>query len=106
MTTKALLQPTRTITLLMWSSLNRRCCFRVADGKTVDRYTATEVDADFGRGFLVAKQGQNPGALPYRTNLGGAPMNGDSCTCKGHIRWGKCRHASGLRTLIARGKIQ
>ena len=66
-----------------------------------DLYVVRRVPAAFGYAFHVRKLGSPDSA--YHVNLS---ADGDhSCECKGHLRWGHCRHVGALLALIARGKV-
>jgi hypothetical protein len=72
----------------------------------LDKYLATdyflsEIRADWGRAFEVRKP--LPDGTVYHVHLD-AEL-GDSCDCKGHIRWGRCKHASAVKALIAQGRL-
>lgn len=86
--------------------MTRIVCFLVRDGKKEDRYIATEVECDFGRAFEVQKLGEGAETVEtYHTNLGGGRYNSDTCDCLGGQKWGHCKHAEGLRALLAAGKL-
>src|SRR5262245_47876883 len=97
-------RPARTIRLLAYLARHRSGLFQVTEGAVCDHYHFAEVPADFGRGFRVSKL--TPGTAPesYDVNVGG-PGEPASCECKGHTRWGHCRHVSGLLKLIDLGKL-
>jgi hypothetical protein len=67
-------------------------------------YYVHEIPAQFGRGFHFAKFASEGGET-HDCNVGdeqGAPA---CCDCKGHERFGYCRHVSCARALIAAGKL-
>lgn len=61
---------------------------------------------DFGpsvRAFRVTKILGKPGEPDhYDVTLSDA---GDTCECKGFIRWGRCKHTGALRCLVRRGTL-
>jgi hypothetical protein len=99
-------KPTRTIRLLSFLPESRSGLFRVTEGKDVALYHFAEAPADFGRAFLVEKA--TPGGTAilerYHVNVGGEGEP-PTCPCKGHSRFGYCRHVSGLLKLIEEGKL-
>jgi hypothetical protein len=70
-------------------------------------YFVGPIKADFGRGFKVEKIGWEvpEDEREYHVNVGGGHNNGNLCDCKGHLRWGHCKHEAGLATLVRRGLI-
>lgn len=69
-------------------------------GAEVFTYRLLEVPVDFGRGFRLEKVDGSEG---YWVHLDDA--TGDSCDCKGCLKWHHCKHAESLRALIANGKV-
>jgi hypothetical protein len=75
----------------------------VTEGKEVDHYFATPISSDYGEAWIVQKlvkpsdpEGHaNPA---YHVNLD-RQIGRHSCECKGHLRWGRCRHVEGLLAL-------
>ena len=61
-----------------------------ANGKTtISTYVAEDVPHEDGRGFALIK----PDGETYHLEL----INGvASCDCKGHVRWGRCKHAAAI----------
>jgi hypothetical protein len=74
---------------------------RIRVGKEEADYFLTELAADFGRGFQVEKI-CGTAEESYHVNLNGTET---TCSCKGHLRWQKCKHADGLAALIAAGRL-
>ncbi len=72
---------------------------KIAVGKEEADYFLLEIAADFGRGFTVEKIG---GTEKYAVNIDGDKR---TCECKGHTRYGHCKHGDGLAALIAAGRL-
>jgi hypothetical protein len=64
-------------------------------------YHLTAIASDWGRAFEVRKLAADGGEI-YHVNL---TSDGTTCDCKGHERWGHCKHAEALVALQARGKL-
>jgi hypothetical protein len=75
---------------------------RITAGKQSADYFLTEIPTDFGRGFRVEKIGLEVKDGPYHVNLDGGNK---LCDCKGHLKWGHCKHGDGLAALIAAGRL-
>jgi hypothetical protein len=67
-------------------------------GKKQDAYALAEIGADAGRGFELTK---NDGTV-YHVNADGMMS---SCDCKGHLRWGHCKHLDALLALQVAGRL-
>jgi hypothetical protein len=85
---------------LMWAGTERVLVIteitqRVKAGPKVevDFYRLRRIPADWGQAFEVLKL--EAGSEAYNVHLDS--QLGDTCCCKGFLRWGKCRHASALR---------
>jgi hypothetical protein len=79
--------------------------FAVTEGDKTDRYFFQPMACDFGAAaYLVEKWSDVVQAVveEYHVSLDGKES---SCECKGHLRWGHCRHVEGLSALIAAKKI-
>jgi len=75
--------------------------FCISDGKKSQFYTFREIPCEIGgRGFAVHRLGM--GTL-YHVRVGKAEDR--SCECMGYLRWGHCKHISGLMALIKQGKL-
>jgi hypothetical protein len=73
--------------------------------ETEERYFVSRVPADFGEGYFVEKIGPEAEESRYHVHLS---ADGNSCECRGHLRWGhktQCRHVAGLLALKARGQL-
>jgi hypothetical protein len=65
------------------------------------QYHLTRLPSDFGTAFELRKSACC-GEEVYHVLLNGAES---SCECKGHLRWGKCKHVSALARLLEMGRI-
>ncbi len=83
------------------SAVNPYHVIRVTEGKQLDHYAVTPIPSDWGTAFEVVKLGAEQ-EEPYHVNLAGADS---TCDCKGHLRWGHCRHAEALAALKAAGRL-
>jgi hypothetical protein len=72
---------------------------RIAVGKVAADYLLDMIPADFGRGFRLAKAGEE---TAYHVNLS---ADGRLCDCPGHSRWGHCKHADGLAALTTASRL-
>jgi hypothetical protein len=73
------------------------------DGKTA-RYFLRRVPSDFGEAFSLEKfasQGNEDGEV-YHVLL---EQDGFSCDCKGHLRWGHCKHSGAILKLKELSKL-
>lgn len=68
---------------------------------TTSRYAVSEYLGDGGRCFRVAKPIGQGGERQF-VLLGG---NYDECTCTGHEKQGRCKHASAMRLLYEQGQL-
>jgi hypothetical protein len=74
-------------------------------GKLVVDYFLTRLAADYGIAWEVEKVDPKPGEEErYHVNLD-PQEGGHSCDCKGFLRWGHCKHSSGLWALHNAGKL-
>jgi hypothetical protein len=64
-------------------------------------YYVLPIPADFGRGFSWEKFGVEGGEI-YHVCIDGER---GTCDCKGHERWGHCKHVDCTQALIAAGKL-
>jgi hypothetical protein len=65
-------------------------------------YPLAEIAVDYGRGF-EARKSSTDGGEAYRVHFD--RDTGDSCTCRGFLRWSRCKHRDALATLIKRGVV-
>jgi hypothetical protein len=95
-------KPARSIAILWPLTSATPGTVRITVGQESAEYTVSRLDADFGRAFRVRKAG----ALEaYCVNLAAGQHQHSSCECKGWLRYGHCRHVSGLLALVAAGKL-
>lgn len=89
--------PPRTIRLVRPPSRGGVGVFSIAEGtRRPQFYVLVEVPCQIGgRGFAVHRLGM--GTL-YHVRVGRPDDN--SCECLGFLRWGRCKHVSGLKALI------
>jgi hypothetical protein len=70
-----------------------------------DYWLAPIPDAAFGQGYTMTKaataENPEPGT-PYAVNVDGERS---TCECKGHLRWGHCRHVESLLALQKAGRL-
>ncbi len=75
--------------------------FYITNGWDSQFYTFREIPCEIGgRGFAVHRLGM--GTL-YHVRVGGPEER--SCECLGFLRWGHCKHVSGLAALIQQGRL-
>jgi hypothetical protein len=70
-------------------------------GRQSDQYFVSRIPSDFGRGFCLEKIGDAE-STAYHVNLSDA---GNSCECRGFLRWDRCKHADGLAALVKAGRL-
>jgi hypothetical protein len=99
-TTRTRKRPARRIGLTIRPEGRAVGAVDIAIGKAAASYQVTEVQADFGRGFLVEKIGDASAA--YHVNAEGERR---MCECLGFLRHAHCKHADGLAALIAAGRL-
>lgn len=75
------------------SDVNPFFVIRITENEKVDYYRVHPKEG--GRAFVVSKM---PDGEHYNVVDG-------TCTCKGHVRWGHCRHAAGLKALQKAGGL-
>ena len=69
-------------------------------------YWLTPMPSDFGRCFELKKfVACGPEIYQVCVDTSASRGKADACCCKGYLRWGKCKHVSALRALIALGKL-
>ncbi|MDY3558009.1 hypothetical protein R5W23_000729 [Gemmata sp. JC673] len=93
--------PARTVRLVYPPNADGIGVFCIALNGTAQFYTFCEIRCDIGgRGFAVHRLGQ--GEL-YHVRVG-RPED-TSCECLGFLRWGYCKHVTGLAALIRNGRL-
>lgn len=92
-------RPARSIGLCVRPDADSAGVVRIHVGEEAHDYLLTEFAADFGRGFLLQKIGHD---AAYHVNL---DAGNRTCECKGHLKWGRCKHADGLAALVAAGRL-
>ena len=73
-----------------------------------DVYHVEEVPAPDGRAFLLHREAAAVEADPdHEERYGVFIANGQDhlCECKGHARWGRCKHVQALAALLSQGHI-
>src|SRR5262249_1840728 len=90
-------RPARSIRLCVRPDAHSAGVVRIRVGREAHDYLLTEFAADFGRGFLLQKIGHGDA---YHVHLDSGKR---TCECKGHLKWGYCKHADGLAALVAAG---
>lgn len=72
--------------------------------RETSRYWIDAIPSDWGRAFLVEKQGD--GSQPneeYHVLIENAQDG--SCECLGFLRWGHCKHLAAVRKLLELGQL-
>lgn len=93
--------PPRTIELVRPPDEYGVGVFRITVGTKSQFYAVREIRCEIGgRGFAVHRLGM--GTL-YHVRVG-KPADCE-CECLGWLRWGKCKHVSGLLALVRRGLL-
>jgi hypothetical protein len=78
---------------------------RIQAGKVVTDYFLTRLACDYGFGFELEKI-LPPDGEDGRYHVHFDPAeDGHSCSCKGFVRWGHCKHADGLAALLKAGQL-
>jgi hypothetical protein len=76
-------------------------------GKQVDRYLLHTIPTDFGNGALAFEVDKLDSDLAtvetYHVLLNGAE---NTCDCKGHERWGHCKHRKGIQAAVTSGRLR
>jgi hypothetical protein len=65
-------------------------------------YHLSALASDWGRAFRLVKVTDDGTRPVYAVNLS---ADGPTCDCKGHERWGHCKHVESLLALQAKGKL-
>jgi hypothetical protein len=74
----------------------------ITRGRDTADYLLAPLPSGPVRYFLVQKIGRDGMEPPYFVSLAGDER---SCDCQGHRRYGHCKHADALATLIAAGRL-
>ena len=99
---RARVKPLRTVRLTVAPiPEDKNFVVTICEGKKQDDYICHTIPVDYGTGFVVEKVA-DPDQKSYHVNLYGKY---GSCECRGHLRWGHCRHVGGLLTLRKSGKL-
>ena len=78
---------------------------RIAVGKLSTDYVLQPLRSEVGgRAFQLTKAGLEAGGEVYHVLLTGDPRQ-DSCSCKGFVAHGHCKHRDGLAALAAAGRL-
>lgn len=76
----------------------------ITEGKKVEEYLLwRQPSFPYTHGFRLAKMGTDTDG--YDVLLDQAKPELSTCECKGFLRWGHCKHVSGLRALMTCGKV-
>jgi hypothetical protein len=83
--------------VLRWDAASKT--LRIIDGRTDERYVVEAIRHE-GRllGYRLRKESDGE---RYDIDLAAG-----TCDCRGHTRWGYCKHDAGIRKLIDRGDLQ
>jgi hypothetical protein len=71
-------------------------------GHNEEAYRLSRVPSDYGRGFLLEKQGAGAEESTYHVNLNGQQS---TCECRGFLGYKHCKHLEGLAALDKAGKL-
>jgi hypothetical protein len=76
----------------------------ISVGKHSGYYIGRAIPTDFGVGFALEKQSESGTAETYHVNI--CDLDGHHlCDCRGHGRWGHCKHSAGIAALVRAGKF-
>lgn len=67
-------------------------------------YWIDRIPSDYGHAFELRKFVAHGGET-YHVCVDDGRGRADTCECKGFLRWGRCKHTSALRALIAANKL-
>jgi hypothetical protein len=73
---------------------------RITVGKEATDYLFRWLPPDCGKAVELTKLAADGRNEVYHLDL--AADGGPSCDCKGHTRWGRCKHVDGLLALLNR----
>jgi len=88
--------------MLLPSETNPFAVVRIAVNRKATDYRVSALSSDFGQGFAVEKIDPATEPETYHVNLN---PQGNTYDCKGHARWGHCKHADGIAALLKAGKL-
>lgn len=75
-------------------------------GTKYSTYWLLPLVSDFGLAYQFQASRTRPaGAMQLDAYDVLIEVDGDSCTCPGHLRWGACKHVAALKLLIERGTL-
>jgi hypothetical protein len=96
-------KPVRTVRVAVGPSEdNPYSIIVIRQGNTWDDYAVKRLPSDFGAAYSVEKTFNGDGTV-YHVHL--SDDGAMSCECKGHLRWGHCKHAEALLALRQAGKL-
>jgi hypothetical protein len=96
-------KPVRTVRLTLPASPdNPFVILTIRVGSTWDDYCVRPLPADFGAAYEVEKI-FNPDGAVYHVHL--SDDGAATCECKGHLRWGHCKHGESILALRKAGKL-
>ena len=95
-------KPVRTVRLTIPATAeNPFSIITIVEGAKSDDYIVRPLASDWGTAFQVEKVA-DPEEKVYHVNL---DRQGGICNCKGHLKWGHCRHVESLTALRAHGRL-
>jgi hypothetical protein len=99
--TRSRVKPPRSIRLSLKPFEGNPGVVRITVGKEATDYLLTPLASDFGTAYQLEKIGVKDGET-YHVNLDGEQSR---CDCKGHLRYGHCKHRDGLVALRQAGQL-
>jgi hypothetical protein len=69
------------------------------------RYRLSEFPADAGRGFCLEKIDAGSDKTEEHYSVLIAPHGNHICECRGHLRYGACKHVAAVLALIENGQL-
>ncbi len=75
--------------------------------RTAATYLVDELDTDGGRGFQLTKTagGSDKEEAGYAVFVSLRGAGWHTCDCKGHQRWGACKHLSAILELVKANQL-
>ena len=96
--------PARTVRVAVGPSAdNPYFVITIRVGSTWDDYCVKPLPADFGAAYEVEKIFNPDGAPAYHVHL--SDDGAMTCECKGHLKWGHCKHGESLLALRRAGQL-